>query len=447
MPLPAERQSTTRAKILDAGFALWHDPATSVLANGFTVARIATAAGVTRSTFYSYWPSTEEYVLDLVTHLSASDSMNYPSIVAEQTNGAHPRVATTDIPQAIVESCRAHFDVAVSDESFGLRLAFLSKADDPAIATSLRDLYRQAERSQYAPFLISLDNWGRTLREPFDESMMQIVFSSLLEGLASRYRIDPDAFPSDLYGLALLPLLIILTRRSDDDRNLYEIVDSLNSWPASGLAAKLRERESLRTHEEPVIAATSMREITTSIRRLLARVGFGDLTMEEIAVVTGYSEVTLHQIFGSRSGIALCLLFLNSYERYQAVDPTIQGLERLRILLNINLGELRRNPAIGQNMMLLLSGHTAHPRTDLIDFDPRPMFDEAVVQAIERGELRRDLDAKQFSAVLQRTLFIEGSQLAETTSDIDAIEFLLVGAGATPIHTSETSNNVPDFAL
>ena len=446
MPTSTEKQSSTRTKILNAGIAIWQDQATSVLVNGFTVARIAAAARVTRSTFYSYWPSTEDYVTDLVTHLIELDATNYPSIVANLTRGTRPRLVTTDLPLAIVESCRAHFEVAINDKTLGLRLGFLSKADDPAIAAPLKELYRHAEKSQYAPFLLSLESWGRTLRDPIDESMMQIIFSSLLEGLAARYRIDPEAFPIDLYGLALLPLLITLTRRPEDDRSLYEIVDSLNSWPASGLAEKLRERESLRPHEDPSVASNSMREITTSIRRLLARVGFGDLAMEEIAVVTGYSEVTLHQIFGSRSGIALCLLFLNSYERYQDIDPSTVGIERLRIFLDINLGELRRNPAIGQNMMLLLSGHTAHPRTDLIDFDPRPMFDEAVEQAIQRGELRSDLDPKQFSAVLQRTLFIEGSQLSAVTADVDAIEFLLVGAGAAPVHTSKSSNDLPDFA-
>jgi AcrR family transcriptional regulator len=156
-----ERHSATRTKILNAGIAVWADQSASVLVNGFTVARIATAANITRSTFYAYWPSTEEYVADLATHLIELDTMNYPSIVANLPIDIRPRSAVTDIPQAIVESCRAHFEAAINDESFGLRLAFLSKADDPAIAAALRDLYRKAEAAQYAPFLSSLERWGR----------------------------------------------------------------------------------------------------------------------------------------------------------------------------------------------------------------------------------------------------------------------------------------------
>jgi AcrR family transcriptional regulator len=432
MATSIEKQSATRTKILDAGIVIWRDQATSVLVNGFTVARIAAAAGVTRSTFYSYWPSTEDYVADLVTHLIDLDATNYPSIVANLTEGRGTRLVTTDLPQAIVASCRAHFEVAVNDETFGLRLGFLSKADDPSIAAPLRELYRHAERSQYAPFLLSLESWGRALRDPIDESMMQIIFSSLLEGLAARYRVDPEAFPIDLYGLALLPLLVTLTRRPEDNRDLYEIVDSLNSWPAVGLSSKLRERETASDQGSAAIAGTSMREVTIAIRRLLARIGFGELSMSEIAAVTGYSESTLQQMFGSRPGIAMCLLFINCYERYQDVDNNLCGMTLVRAFIDINTDEIRRNPVIAQNMMLLLSGHTAQPRYELIDFDSRPIFDAAVKDAFDRGELSSDLEPQQFSMVLQRTLLIEAGPLAAATPEIDAVELLLQAAGAPP---------------
>jgi hypothetical protein len=123
------------------------------------------------------------------------------------------------------------------------------------------------------------------------------------------------------------------------------------------------------------------------------------------------------------------LLFINSFERYQQLESEVLGLERLRQLIAINRDELNRNPAIAQNMMLLLGGHTALPRIDLVDFDPRPIFTEAVGQAIERGELSSELDPVQF---------IEGSQLAATTQSIDTVELLLQGAGAVPSrpHTS-----------
>jgi len=442
MPTSTEKQSATRAKILDAGIAIWRDQATSVLVNGFTVARIAGAAGVTRSTFYSYWPSTEDYVTDLVIHISDLDAMNYPSIVANLPIDIRPKAAATDLPQAIVESCRAHFEAAVNDETFGLRLAFLSKADDPAIAAALKDLYRNAEAAQYAPFLMSLESWGRKLREPIDESMMKIIFSALLEGLAVRYRLDPESFSPDLYGVALLPLLVTLTRRPEDNRGVYEIVDSLNSWPAVGLSAKLRDRETAGEQGSAAIAGTSMREVTIAIRRLLARIGFGELSMSEIAAVTGYSEATLQQMFGSRPGIAMCLLFINCYERYQTVDPDLSGIALVREFIAINTDEIQRNPVIAQNMMLLLSGHTAQPRYELIDFDSRPSFDAAIKDAFARGELRSGLDPKQFSWVLQRTLLFEAGPLANATPEIDAVELLLQAAGASPREDASNSTTV-----
>ena len=437
-----ERHSGTRTKILDAGIAIWADHTASVLVSGFTVARIAAVANVTRSTFYAYWPSTEEYLADLATHLIDLNTMDYPTIVANLPIDIRPKSGISDLPQAVVESCRAHFEAAVNDESFGLRLAFLSKADDPAIAATLKDLYRNAEVAQYAPFLLSLDRSGRKLREPIDESMMQIIFSALLEGLAARYRLDPDSFSPDLYGMALLPLLVTLTRRPEDNRGLYEIVDSLNSWPAVGLAMKLREHETAGDQSSAPIAETSMREATIAIRRMLARIGFGELSMSEIAAVTGYSESTLQQMFGSRPGIAMCLLFVNCFERYQSVEPDLAGIALVREFIDINTDEIRRNPVIAQNMMLLLSGHTAQPRYELIDFDSRPLFDAAVRQAFERRELRSDLDPKQFSILLQRTALIEAGPLAIATPEIDAVELLLQAAGAPPREVALNSTTV-----
>lgn len=432
MPKPTEQPTATRLKILNAGIDLWRDLDPASLFGGFSVARVSEVANVTRSTFYSYWPSTDDYVHDLIEYLVDLEATDYPRIVAETSHENVASAAVTDVPASIIEICAFHLKAASEDPTLGLRLGFLAKADDPGIKESLRDLYRRADEAQYAPFATSLENWGRALREPFDDRSMQLIFSVLLEGLAARRRLDPDDFPLELYGRALLPILIMATRRPDDERDLAEISDSLNSWPAAGLTSKLQQHESSADPLKNPIARGSMRAVTIAIRRLLARIGFGELSISEIAVVTGYSELTLQQMFGSRPGMALCILFINSYERYLDVSPEIHGIERVRMMVNINLDELRRNPAIGRNMMLLLTGHTALPRLDLIDFDPRPMFDDAVLEASKNGEIRSDLDPLHFSQVLQRTLFIEGSQLASASASIDTIELLLAGAGAPP---------------
>ncbi len=422
----------TRERILDAGISLWRNQPPAALFAGLSVAKVAEAAGVTRSTFYSYWPSSADYLTDLAHHLVELDATNYPAIVAAWGRFPYPPNPSADVPRTIISDCSGHFEAAISEPTLGLRLGLLSRADDPEIAEILREIYRRAEDAQYGPLAASLEHWGRAIREPLDEEMFKIVFSAVLEGLAARYTVQPDRFPFDLYGYVVLPLLVMFTRRPDDDRTLHEIVDTLNSWSAIGLAEKLRERESFAQQEPERVSTFSLREITTTARRLLARAGFGQLSMSEIALVTGYPESRLLQFFGSRSGLAICLLFLNSYERYLAIPDDVVGLAKIRRLVEINTDELRRHPAIAQNVLMLLSGHAALPRLDLIDFDPRPIFDDTVRDAIERGELDGNIDPIHFSMMLQRVVLLEGSQDGLVTPSIDTIELILHGAGAAP---------------
>lgn len=428
----AEVANGTKSRILNAGIDLWGTQPIPTLFGGFSVARVAEAAHVTRSTFYSYWPSTDEYLHDLVAHLIELDGFNYPAAVAKKLSTQRLSTPGTDVVGQIVESCTLHLQAAVEDPTLPVRIGLLSKADDPEISEMLRCLYRASEAVQNAPLIQSLDDWGRVLREPFDLHSLQVVYSALLEGFAARHRLNPKEVPLEVYGWAMLPLLVMTTRRPEDERSLFELVDTVNSWPAAGLADKLREHQDGGSVWTASITPSSMREVTVAVRRLLTRIGFGELSIPEIAGVTGYSESTMQQMFGSLPGVALCVYFINIHERYQETSLQLRGIERLRELIAINFDELVRNPAIAQNMLLLLSGHHAIPRLDLIEFDPRPHFESIVIDAVAAGELDADINPIQFAEVLHRTMLFEGTRLAPSTSTIDTLELLLRGAGAKP---------------
>lgn len=427
------RSGTARNRLLDAGQAIWANQNAATLFAGFSVAKVSEAASVTRSTFYSYWPSTEHYLVDLVAHLTSTDANNYPAVVARIQDSIVENITPTDLVSQIVHGCALHLRAAIDDPTLGLRMGFLAKSDDPDLTSLLNVLYRTGEASQYAPFAVSMQSWGRVLRPPFTESHFQVVLSALLEGLAARHRLDPDSVPVDLYGQALLPLLLIATRRPDDHRSLEEIVDSLNSWPAMGLAYRLHEHASVEVTPGSAPTRNSLREVTILIRRLLANVGFSELSMTEISLVTGYPEATLQQMFGSLPGIALCVYLMNLNERYPSISDSLRGIDRVRAIVKINLDEVRRAPAMTQNMLLLLAGHNARPRLDLVDFDPRSHLVDAISDSINRGELSSQFDPNQLSIVLQRAILIEGNPIETAMSpDIDAIEMLLSAAGAPP---------------
>ena len=424
---------TARTRLLDAGQEIWATQNAATLFAGFSVAKVSEAASVTRSTFYSYWPSTEHYLVDLVAHLTSVDASNYPAVVAKLQETIGENISPTDLVSQIIHSCAQHLKAAIEDPTLGLRLGLLSKGDDPELTSLLSVLFRTGEASQYAPFAVSMESWGRVLRPPFTESRLQVVFSALLEGLAARHRIDPDSVPVELYGQALLPLLLVATKRPDDNRTLEQIVDALNSWPAMGLAYKLHENTAVEATPSEALTQETLRDVTVSIRRLLARVGFSELSLTEISLVTGYSEAALQQIFGSRPGIALCVYLMGLNERYATIPESLRGIDRLRAMIEINFDEIRRAPVMAQDMVLLLAGHNARPRLDLVDFDARSLMDDAVRESIDRGELNDQFAPHQFSRVLQRTILIEGSPVDSVlSSGIDVVELLLSAAGAPP---------------
>ncbi len=431
---------STRERILDAGITIWNDLDPTILLGGFTAVRVAEAAGVTRSTFYSYWPTTAEYITELVDHLATLDSTDYPTIVARAGLIEPPGSPVTDIPRRIVEDCAVHLEVAAADPSLGLRLAFLAKADRPEVADTLRDVYRRSDEAQFATFRQSLERWGRDIRAPFDEDRLKVVFSTLLEGMAARRRIDPERFPADLYGWALLPLLLMVTRRPSDDRTLLELADSLNGWPAAGITSQLRRQERHSEAAEIDIAPDSMRQITIAVRRLLSELSFAKISMSELAIVTGYSEPTLQQMYGSLAGVAMCIFFLNCFERYEAPTIASTAIERLRELIAINSDEVRRVPAMTQNMTLLLSGNAPRPRTDLINFDPRIEFDTCIAKVQAEGDLDPSIDPRIIGETLRRMILVEASPLTNPSlGSLDTVEVFLRGAGAPPATVEHSS--------
>lgn len=420
----------TQRRILDATFDVWASDPPATLFGGLSVARIAKAAGVTRSTFYAYWPTSEAYLHDVLRHLATRSSLAPPGRAVESLDTSAPR--SPEMVDRFMHAATVLLDAAAEDQAFLLRQALLGKADEPEIATLLRDLYRAVEAPAVESFARNLHEWGREPRPPLHLPEIVAVITAMLDGLAIRRIFDPEMVPDGSYGYAMLSFLMFATRPLDDDRSLDAILDAANNWPAMGLALRLRQQTQGDQDFAPSDALTP-REVIVAARRLLTRTNYVELTFAEVAAITRVPELTLQQWFGSKAGLGLGIYMLNVAERYDQIDPSLRGMDRLREMVEINLTEVDRQPALAQAVLLLLTGATANPRMSVLEWDPRPRMVEAIAEAIADGDLHTDLDPSQFSAVLQRVMTIDRTPPGSMFSrDIDATELFLRGAGAPP---------------
>jgi AcrR family transcriptional regulator len=421
----------TRRRILDAGFRMWVDEPPEVLFSGFTVSRVAKVAGVTRATFYSYWPSTDDYLQDLLGHLASHIPDGYGQRVS--TAAGMVGTAGADVVTQLLAACTREFDGLRADPALRVRLAFLSQADDPRVAEQLRNHYREIEMLKDTRYSMVMEGWGREPRPPLDAATMQAVFEMLGDALAARNLIDPEGMPEEVYGMVVLATMMMLTRRIDDGRDLPQMIDQINTWPAQGMRLRSRQRTGAAT-TVPTVDREAARNIVATARRLLGTMGWQELALGEIASVVGLSDEMLLRAFGSKSGVAVGIYNLNVSERFAELPLGGDPITDVRLMLRTITDELRRIPALTQSVVQVLAGTAAMPMPEVAALDdPVPAMVARIEAAQAAGQLQADLDPTLFAYSLIRVMLTENAPsvpLAELGHD--PVELMLRGAGAPP---------------
>jgi len=421
----------TRSRILDAGFRMWVDEPPEVLFAGFTVSRVAKAAGVTRATFYSYWPSTDAYLQDMLEHLRDHRPDGYDQAVASAAGKVG--TAGADVVAQLLAACDREFAIIRADPALRVRLAFLSQMDDPRVAEQLRARYRSYEEIKVAGYSRVIEGWGREPRPPLDHEIMQSVFQMLGDGMAARNLIDPEAMPEQAYGFVVLALVMMLTRRIDDPRDLPQMIDQINTWPALGLRLQGQQRghQPLVT---PTLDRSTARAVAQTARQLLGTMGWSELALGEIASVMGLTDEMLLRAFGSKSGLAMMIFNLTLTERYAEMPRSGDPITDLRRMLAGMADELRRIPALTQSVVLLMAGIAAMPMPEIaVEQDPVPTLVAQVEAAQAAGQLLADLEPTDFAYSLVRVLLTENAPpVPALRSGVGLAELVLKGAGAPP---------------
>ena len=431
VPSPASSPTPTQRRILDAAFQVWEQLPPSVLFGGFTVASVARAAGVTRATFYSYWPSIEDYFHDLLDHLATLDPDGYRPGVGPAVN--HLSSSGVQITPDFYDACERQLVAVMQDPAFRVRLGFFSKMDDPGAAEKLRARYRVVEARTEELYRSVRESWAREIRPPLTPEQVHVVYTSIMEGLAARRIIDPEAVPLELYGKITLALTMVLTRRSDDPRTLDDVLDAANAWPAVGMRLRGGPTGGRQPSTGAPLDASVAQLVVRQARKLQASMGWHELTLADIANVTGVSEEALVRGFGSMAGLAMAIFMMNVHERYDALRPTGDPATDLRHMIAAGADELRRAPGLTHHVAQVIVGGSSLPIADLIDWNPIVLLIQQIRTAQDAGVMRPDVDATELALTLNRLMLTESQQPPRPIqTGPDMVELLLLGAGLTP---------------
>jgi hypothetical protein len=252
------------------------------------------------------------------------------------------------------------------------------------------------EERTFGPNRALRDSWGREPRPPFTEGRIQALFSALLDGITIRRMIDPDMMPIESFGIAGAIIMSITTRAIDDPRDTFDLLSAMNQWPSIGVRLAA-ERRSLEAMESPALDIEIVRVATVAARRMLSHVNWHEITIDEIAVAIGIGSERLLRTFGSKTGLALAIIALNSDERWQDTTRTGDPLADLAALLDIILEELRRTPSLGQSTIQLLSGGTRLPDDVILTSAPVPDIARLLADAKAAGQIIPEIDPAAFS--------------------------------------------------
>jgi len=435
---------TARQRLLDAAFDVWLDEPPAVLFSGFSVSRVAKAAGVTRATFYSYWPTSEDYLRDLLVHLATRED-DLALQHANTTTAGTLAVARSGAVDIMAAACEQEFQRLIDDPALRLRLGFLSKMDDPEVAEQLRAAYRKDEARKSQSYGVLADGWGREPRPPFTNESLHALFQSVSDAMAARHVVDPEMFPAQLYPLVVLGLMMFMTRRADDSRTLPELVQHVNNWP--GVGSLLQER---RRAEEASRTAITLDPVTAwgvirAARRMQGTMAWSELTLTEIGSVAGVSDESLLRTFGSKSGLAMAIIDVAVGERLDAQEPAAAPMSELRRITSVTADELRRDPGLAASALLIFTGGVALPARDMVDLSILRARLRTQIQAAQaEGQLRADLDADSLGATLVRVLVTDlAPNLTSTRSSIDLVDLVLTGAAAPASAPKAPGHSVP----
>ena len=204
-----------------------------------------------------------------------------------------------------------------------------------------------------------------------------------------------------------------------------------------------RQRETRRTQAER--RAASEERLLEAAATLVAARGTARASLGDIAATAGCSRGLPTYLFGSKEGLLLALAdYLVDRFRTRLFEPALeqrQGLPALLIWMRVYVDSLR-GPEIQVRAACVLLGEALGsepaflPAINRLHRNVRSMVEHYIVEGIEQGAIRADVDPAAQAALLIGTL--RGISLLAVTDpdslDLDALSAELVTGTERSLH-------------
>jgi len=219
-------QQDTRQELLDAGTQLLAQASRDQLGRVLSAAAVSEAAGRARQTFYRYWETQADYVVDLVNHLTdplRSHSSQRLEALEDEATGLTP-----DDPATVVRQVsRQTFERFSGDPGQMARvLLWAVMANDPLIAGHIKDLSRANDEAAARGFMAIGDALGIEPRPPFTYETVALLFNALRTGLLVHVDETDLHVPESFFGDVMVAVSDAVTRRVGDPSDACSIDDT-----------------------------------------------------------------------------------------------------------------------------------------------------------------------------------------------------------------------------
>ncbi|HEY5856012.1 MAG TPA: TetR/AcrR family transcriptional regulator [Aldersonia sp.] len=400
------------------------DP-TTLLDGGLRAQDAAAAARISQTSFYRKYHKSS-FLDAVVAALARQPALDSSDLGAALTAAL---TAHQGDPRPVLRDAIGREFARDADERAATRrvlAAVFCASGGTRVVADLRRDARDRDARIAATFDALFASWGATLRAPFGVATLAVTLVAMLDGLALRRRVDPDAVPDWLVGEVALALLTTLV----DTHELHEHVDDAAAQLAADIAASFQLARAAELPENP------RRAVIDAARTEFGRRGYFLARLEAIAAASAVPLATVRRLFPTKAHIVVGGLkdgFLRLGEAVAddlALDRDEIDTVRRHLLRCATLA--RDEPEYTDALIAAVSHDTYADAESTLEIKQELPFPALIAPVIERGQQRGVFadqnPAGEVAATLTNTLFLRcfTRRGATPAEHVDAVAGLLL---------------------